>query len=475
MGRPSGAPFSGRQRYPQDWELRDLRFEEIESDDDDYGHGVLLNPKSRDSRARDRLVSDELYFDGYDLGRDRLSKTRGYYGDEGVAYQAAVRDKENALIHTALERIARARAKGKTNVNLSEEEMDALERSRDQQPEASRSALASPPPTPAKQSSKAKASGRSASATNLSSKTRKRSSGFFGSSTSPTKSSGKTKGNRTRSSGDHVSSYARDDSPRLIEGPNGVPVYAPSPGAPYYGQELLRIQSESPKSSSRPSSKQKHQRRRESSPPDRADSYPQYPPPRHPYYYNSNSPYGLRPESSESNRSLPDDENWRPPPAPAPRQRSASNGQYIARGPAAEYDFPPRLPAAQSRRNFSGPPDVRYAAASVPRPPLPSSNLAGRPIAQHSSHSDPSIAGGPRRVSALSREVRGERSSSSSSSSGEEDEEDEDGEDRRGVEVELMPAASSSNGNSYSIKRVPVPSSAPVSGNEGRRRKSGRR
>jgi PRA1 family protein 1 len=69
-----------RRRHMQDWELRDPRFEEIESEDDGYGQGVILDPNTyaaRDARARG-FVSDELYFDGYDLGQDRVSR-RGLY------------------------------------------------------------------------------------------------------------------------------------------------------------------------------------------------------------------------------------------------------------------------------------------------------------------------------------------------------------------------------------------------------------
>ncbi|KAK3700007.1 Prenylated Rab acceptor 1 [Vermiconidia calcicola] len=474
-GRPPGALDRGgvRRRYMQqeDWELRDpRRFEELYSDEeeeeeDEDGQGVILDPNSyaaRDARARGGFQSDELYFDGYDIGRDRKARRGVYdqasYGQEfdsdeldyrdrrGLAFQTAVRDKEEVLIQSALARIARARAKGKTNVNLTQEEMEALERRRSQQPEPA-PPLASPPVTPAKPAAKgSKVSSRSNSSTNLASqKGRKRgSSSLFGTgSPSPAKSNSKAKVER-KSSAERALQYPTGHSPAgvLVPGPDGQPVYAP---VGYYGPpspEYSRTQS-----GSRPGSRSasKHSRR-ESTPPERTEAYAQYPL----RYY---PPSGVRPPSSGSNRSLPDDIDWYPPPPP-PRKRSASNAQYIGNHPAADYDnTPPPLPAVQGRRNVSGPPDVRYSPLRRVAP-----LATARPAAAHA-YSEPTMAAA-RKGSGLSREVDGGSSSASHSSS-----------DDQGVQIEIVPDVA--GGSGYSINRAPAP--ALASGNEGRRRRSGRR
>lgn len=456
MGRPPGAHSGGtRRRYPQDWEFRDPRFEELDSEEDD-GQGVTLDPNTfaaRDARARG-FVSDELYFDGYDIGQDRAQRRAMYdqYGEDfdsdeleyreqrNMAYHA-VREKEEALIQSALARIARARAKGKTNVNLSQEEMEALERRRGQQPEPSSPplALASPPITPAKTSKASKVGSRSNSSTNLASqKTRKRGgSGLFGtSSPSPAKSNSKAKVD-CKPSAERALPYPVGHAPPgiVVNGPDGVPVYAPvgyyAPPSP----EFARSRSGGSRPGSRSASKH---RRRESTPPERSEIYAQYPP----RYYPP--PSGARPESSGSNRSLPDDIDWYPPP---PRTRSSSNAQYVPY--PIDYDTAPPLPAAQGRRNVSGPPEVRYS--SLRRTPPSSSPLAPRPAAQHASFSDPTMVA--RKVSGLSQEIDGSSSSSSS--------------DDQGVQVDIVPDAA--GGGGYSINRAPAP--APSSGNEGRRRK----
>lgn len=456
MGRPPGALSGGtRRRYPQDWELRDPRFEELDSEDED-GQGVILDLNSvgaRDALARG-FVGDELYFDGYDVGQDRLSRRGMYdfYGDEfdarqleyrdqeGMAYQAAVREKEEELIQSAMERIARASSKGKTNVNLSEEEMEALERSRGQQPDPPSPPLASPPATPAKPVAKGKVSSRSNSSTSLASKARKRNSGLFGSSPSPAKSNSKAKVDR-RAPAEQALSYPTGQPPSgmMVTGPNGARVYAP---IAYHGPPSPELARSRPGSNAPSRSGSKH-RRREATPPDRTEGYPPYPP----RYYLP--PASVRPESSGSNRSLPDDINWYPP---GPRHRSASNVQYS--GYPSDYEGAPALPAAQGRRNFSGPADVRYSNL---RHVTPSSAYASRPPA-HSSRSDPAMVG--RKSSGLSREIGDSSTSRSSSSS-----------DEQGVQVEIRPEGP--GGHDYSISRAPMP--APASGNEGRKRRGGRR
>ena len=469
MGRPPGALGGGRRRQLRKWELRDPRFEELESEDDGYGQGVVLDPNTyaaRDARARNDFVSDELYFDGYDLGQDTISRRTMYdpaqFGDDfdsdeldyrdqrGLAYQQAVRDKEEVLIQSALERIARARAKGKTNVNLTQEEMEALERRRGQQPEPT-PPLASPPATPAKNAKGVKTSSRSNSSTNLASKTRKRGgSGLFGTSPSPAKSNSKAKVNR-KPSAERALPYPVGQGPPgiMVPGPDGAPVWAPivphGPPSPEFMRSHSRTRSSQP--SSRSASKHS---RRESTPPERTAEYTQYP---FRYYTNNVG----RPDSSGSNRSLPDDVDWYPP--SGGRNRSSSNVPYG--GYNADYDNA-HLPAAQGRRNVSGPPDVRYS--SLRRMPPSSSPLAQRPLPARTNSSDPAV-GIVKRASGLSQEV-GDTSESSQSSTSSDD---------QGVMVNIL--ATGENG--YSISRAPVPNATAgaqsPSGNEGRRRKGGRR
>lgn len=451
------------------------------------GRGVALDPKSyalRDAQRHQRsaFAGDELYFDGYDLGQDRQRRRQVYdYMDDydseeeayrrrgaAAAYQVAARDKGEALIQTALERIARARAKGKTNVNLSPEELEALERRRGQPPEpvpAPTTALVSPPATPAK-TPKGKAGSRSNSSTSLASqKTRKkRSNSLFGGQSSPSpaiKSNSKAKVDR-KPSAEQPSPYppgtAGGGAPGImVPGPNGVPVFAPIMHyAPPTSPELSRAQQQQPGGTTRTRSRSnsKHTGRRDSTPPERgvAEPYAQYPP--RSYYPPPVAAAGLRPESSGSNRSLPaaEDVDWYPFPA-ASRNRSASNaGAAYRLSGADDYDAPPpHLPAAQhgqQRRHVSGPPaDVRYA--SLRRVPPSSSPLAPRPPAPAHASSDPS--GGGRRGQ--------ERRVSTSSS------------EDQGVQVNIVPDVG--GGGGYSINRAPVP--AVTAGAEGRRRKGGGR
>ena len=119
------------------------------------------------------------------------------------------------------------------------------------------------------------------------------------------------------------------------------------------------------------------------------------------------------------------------------------------------------MPAAQGRRNFSGPADVRYSQQNYRRVPP---SLASRPLPAHSSQSDPAILG-RRQGSGLSRELVGGDSSSTSRSSS-----SSSGSDRQGVQVDLLPEGV---GDEYAVARVPAP--APSSGNEGKKRRGGRR
>ena len=481
-GRPPGAPSEGRRRHYQvdDWELRqqaarygDPRLEELISDDDEegMGQGVALDPNGyalRDARRQhSAFAGDELHFNGYDIGQDRQRRrpvydyANGYDSEEEAyrrkeaAYQVAEREKNDILIQSALERIAKARTKGKTNVNLSLEEMEALERRRGQPPELPIPPvpLASPPATPAR-TPKGKVGSRTSSSTSLvSQKTRKRgntSSLFSGqSSPSPAKSNSKAQVERKPSTEHQNLPYSPGSGPPgiMVPGPNGVPVFAPLVNYPPSTPEFTRAQPVGTTPRSRSTSKHS---RHDSTPPERPDPFAQYPA----RYYQTAA--GMRPESSSTNNRAPaEDETWYPP-QPHSRNRSASNAHYAAYarpGATDDYDMAPSLPAVHGqRRNVSGPADVRYS--NLRRVPPSSSPLAPRPGAQHAS-SDPAVSQG-RKYSSLGNEL--ERSSSGSS-------------EDQGVQVNIV---ADDHGKGYSINRATA-GAAAVGGGEERRRRGGRR
>lgn len=117
------------------------RVEEVESEEDDeYGRQLVRNGRAvhmrqleyggRGPRRRsdyEDLTDGTESVDGgdYDL-YDHEDRTVAY------AVQLAMRDKEDQLVETALERIRRAQMLGKKNVRLSQRELDALERKRQQ-------------------------------------------------------------------------------------------------------------------------------------------------------------------------------------------------------------------------------------------------------------------------------------------------------------------------------------------------------
>ncbi|KAK0280881.1 Prenylated Rab acceptor 1 [Friedmanniomyces endolithicus] len=501
-GRPPGAlsDDSRRGRYLEDWELRQQhatrygeRFEEISEDED--GQGVSLDPHGyaiRDGRQRG-FAGDELYFDGYDIGRDRQRRRQVYdYGDnfdsEGEYYNrrmgatdsaaTAARDRDEELMQTALARIAAARTRGKSNVNLSPEEMEALERRhRSQPPERTPPpVLLSPPATPAK-TPKGKVGSRTSSSTSLAAQRKKKGSSSI---SSPAKSNSKAKVERKPSAEQQTSPYTPGAGPPgiMVPGPNGVPVFAPLVNyPPLSSPELTRAGAARPRSRST----SKHSRR-DSTPPERVDPYTQYP---SPYYMPPPPPHpqqrALRPEyPGPPHRPTPQHQDEMDYYPPSPRHRSASTvaaAQYASlhRRTSDDYDFPPPLPplpAAQSgggggggggRRHVSGPPDVRYA--SLRRVPPASSPLAPsqRPGPGVHSASDPAVfgsggGGGGWKGSGLGRGVV-QRGGSSGSSSG-------SGEDQ-GVQIGVEGVV---DGGREAERGV-----GGGGRDEGRRRKSGRR
>ncbi|KAK5729870.1 Prenylated Rab acceptor 1 [Elasticomyces elasticus] len=484
MGRPPVAPNGEggsrmRRQIPlEDWELRQQqeyalrygkRFQELSEDEDVFldENGYALQDRA--------FRSDDLHFDGYDLGLarrdgDRQRRRRVYdyedeqdFDSEGRHYRRT-RNRDEELVQSALSRIAAARAKGKRNVDLTTEEMEALERRREgplperrTPPPTSMVTVPIPalPITPAKTPAKGKVGSRTNSSTSLVGQTRKK--GGKIPSASPAKSNSKAKVERKASmDATRPYSYSPGGTPGImVPGPNGVPVFAPLvnyppplPASPELARAAVRSRSSS-----------KHSRR-DSTPPERVDPYVQYPTP----YYMPQHRYQrgqMRPESSGSNRSVPEDEGgWYGPTTPLPkaRNRSVSNAQYTPYRRSSNDDddgpSPTTSPAAQGRRNVSGPPasagqqDVRYA--SLRRVPPGSSPLAPRPGPGQHAVSDPAVFGSGRKGSGLGRGEMGGRSGSSGS--------DE-------LQMEAEPVAYA--GHSRTV--------AAGSGTEGRRRKSGRR
>lgn len=112
--------------------------EELDLGDDARGVGASSGA---------RFASDPLRFTGVDMGNsERGLVRRGHYEEsedseddsessedeefEQYLAELASRDREEALVQSALHRIERAKARGRTDVDLNDEEMAALERRR---------------------------------------------------------------------------------------------------------------------------------------------------------------------------------------------------------------------------------------------------------------------------------------------------------------------------------------------------------
>jgi hypothetical protein len=112
--------------------------EEVDSEEDAYGREMVRNGRyNRQLEYGGRVARRRAEYE--DLTDENDSVDGGdfdLYGheDSTVAYavQLAMRDKEDQLVDTALERIRRAQMLGQKNVRLSKRELDALERKRQQ-------------------------------------------------------------------------------------------------------------------------------------------------------------------------------------------------------------------------------------------------------------------------------------------------------------------------------------------------------
>ena len=391
-GRPPGAKGSKRRKQ---WEReRELwqeqsRVEELDSDDTDT-QGVGLNFEKK------RFASDSLQFTGIDLTpTSRARRSYAYDSDESEddseesdedestsALQIALRDKEEALVQSALARIRRAQEKGKREVKLNPEELEALENRRKRMQSAATS------------------KDRKGSGSSSGSERRRRSTQDL--ITIPIGEPKSRKKGKSKRSED-VSPYPPATAPgMLVQGADGV-TYAP---LGYYPQQA----GPSRNSPTRPRSATSQQLR--GTPPPQFVAYQQGP-------SNRNFSDSNRPTSSSSNgsrRPLPDEEGW----IPAHSRRNSISSQTHSVDPF-EYQIssepPPPIPQqymqAGGRRNVSGPPEVIYS--SVRRSPP----IGGYPAAARGPASDPTL----RRRSSRRNE---------SSSSEEEDQSDDLG---NGVQV----------------------------------------
>jgi hypothetical protein len=323
------------------------RVEEVDSESDEDTQGVGLN------FDRKRFSSDALLLTGGDLGpASRVRRSYIYQSEEedseedldeldeeGSVLQIALRDKEEALVQSALARIRRAQAKGKREVRLNQEELDALEKRR------KRMQLAA--------TSKAK----NGSGSGGGSERKRRSEQNLISVPIEPRS---RKSIQPRRSEEHVSHSAAPPG-MLISGPNGV-TYAP---LGYYSSQSGSNRN----SPTRPrSATTSHSR---------SGTPPQF-------MYQQNQPRQFseqRPTSSSSTssrRPLPDEEDW------VPRRSSISSQSY----PIDPFEYQvssdhipslsPQYTHPSSRRIVSGPPEISYSSIrrSPPQAGYPSSSRA---------------------------------------------------------------------------------------------------
>ncbi|TAQ88738.1 hypothetical protein B7494_g2903 [Chlorociboria aeruginascens] len=293
------------------------RVEELDSDDTDtQGVGLEFGKK--------RFASDPLQFTGIDLSQPRPRKGYNYDSDESSdtsesdeegtsAMQVALRDKEEALVQSALARIRRAQEKGKREVKLKKDELDALEKRRKRMQSSSTS------------------KGRQGSGSG----------------------SGSGSERRRRSDKDLVTLPLAADPRRrrLEEVPPHPPAAVAPPGMLVAGPDGLTyapIGYQSQAGLSRPRSATFQQLRATQTP------YPQ----------DSNRHFseGMRPTSSSSTssrRPLPDEEGW----MPAHSRRSSVSSQYTVdpfKYQTSGDQLPP-IPDQYARRNVSGP-EIVYSS-----------------------------------------------------------------------------------------------------------------
>jgi len=332
-----------------------LRVEEVDSDDTDT-QGVGLN-----NFGQKRFVSDPLQFTGIDMAPKSIQR-RGYIYDDdesddsgdmdsddggGIdsgSMQIALRDKEEALVQSALARIRRAQAKGKSEVKLNKDELLALENHRKR-----------------KQAAAAQKERRSSGSRGGSDSDRRRRSSTM--ITVPIAQAGPSKRSSRSRKGDESPPHppaATQPPGMLVAGPDGTLTYAP---IGYYP----------PSTSSRDSPSRNRPR---SATVDKSHG----PPPPLPYPYGQSSRHlsdGNRPMSSGPNSPrfpLPHEEEWRP----SSRSSRSSVGSQGHPVDPFEYQISPEAPPPipkqyqnTGRRNVSAPMEVAYSTVRR-SPPMPS-------------------------------------------------------------------------------------------------------
>jgi len=364
-GRPPGPKGSKRRRR---WEREraaweGARVEELDSDDTDT-QGVGLNFEKK------RYTNESIHFTGVDLPSTYRAR-KGYtydtdYSsesesdseesdeDDSNALQIALRDKEEALVQSALARIRRAQEKGKSQVKLDPEELEALQRRRQRMQAAAST-----------KGKKKKGSGSSSGGE------RKRRSERQLVSVPVVEPKSRQKGKSKRSEEPDPRPSGPAATPgMLVAGADGI-TYAP---LGYYPQA-----SSSRNSPPRPrsSTSQKHHGTT---------------PPQFAYQSGQARHYseGTRPTSSSSSgsrRLLPDEEDW----VPNSRRGSASS-QSLGLDPfeyQVDAGHPPPIPQQyiQGRRIVSVPTEVAYS--SLRRSPP----IGSYPAAARGSASDPRLRG----------------------------------------------------------------------------------
>lgn len=395
----------------------EIRVEELDSDDTDT-QGVGLNSEKR-------FHSDPLHFTGIDMSSASSRARRGYnYGSEESssdseisefegtnALQVALRDKEEALVQSALARIRRAQEKGKREVKLNQDELDALEKRRKRM-----------------QAAATTKSRRGSGESGGSGSERRRHSEKHLITVPIGEPSSRKKSKSKRSSGVSPHPPAASNPPgMLVAGADGLQ-FAP---VGYYPQANS---SPNRNSLNRPRSVSSAQHLRGGPPPYPADSS------------NRHFSDTMRPSSSSSTssrRPLPDEEGWMP---------EHSRRSSISSQPLDPFEYqtssshPPPIPQQyiqqSNRRIVSGPPEIAYS--SVRRSPP-----TGYPAAARAPVSDPQL----RRKSSRREEL-------SQSSSEDEDEDDESDDLGNGVKVFVEEKQ----------KEKPVVPRKPVGGSSNRRK-----
>lgn len=327
------------------------RFEEMGSSDNSDEQGHSSDPRFRD----EHFTSDELRFTGIDPSSLSVHGKSHVYSDDsdisdqslehsvefrdGAAMQVALRDKEEQLVRTAMERIHRAQMLGKTNVRLTQPELDALERQR--QLSAAAGKLKGRPSVPSNSNNERRSSkyGRTVDSqpTSL---------------PEPHKRNSRTLFARRYKDKEPVSP---EMSPPgfLVPGVDGALVYAPFS---HHDVPAASVSRPGSRSASSHDQRQYH----------RTLPVPQHQQQQQQRYFSvpESSSSAARPLSSSSRgspRPLPDDPNW------IPRVRSASSMQPHSVDPFQYQTYSPPTPHlasqyTQGRRIVTGPPDVQYSS-----------------------------------------------------------------------------------------------------------------